>query len=40
MEAVAGIRQLEERGYRVLVVPGNHDYGTGTRAYAKSCHFV
>ncbi|HWR74335.1 MAG TPA: metallophosphoesterase [Bacteroidales bacterium] len=35
-EAVAGIRQLEERGYRVLVIPGNHDYGTGTRTYANS----
>jgi predicted MPP superfamily phosphohydrolase len=32
-EAVAGIRLLEERGYGVLVVPGNHDYGTGTRGY-------
>jgi predicted MPP superfamily phosphohydrolase len=29
-EAVDGIGQLEERGYKVLVVPGNHDYGTGT----------
>jgi predicted MPP superfamily phosphohydrolase len=29
-EAVEAIRSLEERGYRVLVVPGNHDYGTGT----------
>jgi predicted MPP superfamily phosphohydrolase len=28
-EAIDDIRQLEERGYRVLVVPGNHDYGTG-----------
>jgi len=28
-EALDGIRKLEERGYRVLVVPGNHDYGTG-----------
>ena len=35
-EAVDGLRQLEERGYRVLVVPGNHDYGTGTRGYANS----
>ena len=35
-EAVAGIRQLEERGYGVLVVPGNHDYGTGTRGYANA----
>jgi predicted MPP superfamily phosphohydrolase len=30
-EAVSAIDQLEERGYKVLVVPGNHDYGTGTR---------
>jgi len=29
VEAVEAIKQLEERGYRVLVVPGNHDYGTG-----------
>ncbi len=29
-EAVDGIEQLKERGYKVLVVPGNHDYGTGT----------
>jgi predicted MPP superfamily phosphohydrolase len=29
-EAVEGIRTLEECGYKVLVVPGNHDYGTGT----------
>lgn len=28
-EAFAGILKLEESGYRVLVVPGNHDYGTG-----------
>lgn len=28
-EAVETIRQLEERGYRVLPIPGNHDYGTG-----------
>lgn len=28
-EAAAGILKLEESGYRVLVVPGNHDYGTG-----------
>ena len=27
--AFAGILKLEESGYRVLVVPGNHDYGTG-----------
>jgi len=29
-EAVDAIEQLEERGYKVLAVPGNHDYGTGT----------
>jgi predicted MPP superfamily phosphohydrolase len=28
-EAVNAISLLEEHGYRVLVVPGNHDYGTG-----------
>jgi 3',5'-cyclic AMP phosphodiesterase CpdA len=34
-EAVDAINQLEERGYKVLVVPGNHDYGTGTRGDEK-----
>jgi DNA repair exonuclease SbcCD nuclease subunit len=29
-EAVDAIRQLEQRGYSVLIIPGNHDYGTGT----------
>ena len=29
-EAVDDIEQLKERGYKVLVIPGNHDYGTGT----------
>jgi len=28
-EAVVSIGQLRESGYNVLVVPGNHDYGTG-----------
>jgi predicted MPP superfamily phosphohydrolase len=28
-EAVSGIKMLEEQGYRVLLIPGNHDYGTG-----------
>jgi predicted MPP superfamily phosphohydrolase len=28
-EAVDAINRLEELGYKVLVVPGNHDYGTG-----------
>lgn len=30
-EAAGAIGQLEERGYRVLVIPGNHDYGTGIK---------
>jgi predicted MPP superfamily phosphohydrolase len=30
VEASAGIEQFEKLGYRVLAVPGNHDYGTGT----------
>jgi len=34
-EAVDAIEQLEQRGYRVLVVPGNHDYGTGVRGDKK-----
>lgn len=29
-EAANHIEELERRGYKVLVVPGNHDYGTGT----------
>ena len=29
-EAVASILLLEKFGYKVLPVPGNHDYGTGT----------
>jgi 3',5'-cyclic AMP phosphodiesterase CpdA len=29
-EAAQSIEELENHGYRVLVVPGNHDYGTGT----------
>lgn len=29
-EAVVAIGKLEEQGYKVLVIPGNHDYGTGT----------
>jgi 3',5'-cyclic AMP phosphodiesterase CpdA len=28
-EAQSALMQLESNGYRVLVVPGNHDYGTG-----------
>jgi predicted MPP superfamily phosphohydrolase len=34
-EAVEGIEQLKKSGYRVLVVPGNHDYGTGVRGNKK-----
>jgi predicted MPP superfamily phosphohydrolase len=34
-EAVDAIGQLEERGYKVLVVPGNHDYGTGAMGNKK-----
>jgi predicted MPP superfamily phosphohydrolase len=28
-EAIDAIRQLEQNGYKVLLIPGNHDYGTG-----------
>jgi 3',5'-cyclic AMP phosphodiesterase CpdA len=28
-EALKGIRLLEDKGYTVLPVPGNHDYGSG-----------
>jgi predicted MPP superfamily phosphohydrolase len=28
-EAVDAIERFKEHGYKVLVVPGNHDYGTG-----------
>jgi len=34
-EAAAGIRQLEETGFRVLPVPGNHDYGSGIKGNKK-----
>jgi predicted MPP superfamily phosphohydrolase len=34
-EAVAAIEQLTEHGYKVLVIPGNHDYGTGTAGNEK-----
>jgi len=34
-EAVNAIEQLEKRGYKVLAIPGNHDYGTGTRGDIK-----
>ncbi|MFO7620024.1 MAG: metallophosphoesterase [Bacteroidales bacterium] len=29
-EAALSIEELVDLGYRVLVIPGNHDYGTGT----------
>jgi predicted MPP superfamily phosphohydrolase len=29
-EAADALEQLEKNGYKVLVVPGNHDYGTGS----------
>jgi predicted phosphohydrolase len=29
-EAASCLEELEHRGYKVLAVPGNHDYGTGT----------
>jgi len=35
VEAVGAIRLLEKRGYRVLVVPGNHDYGNGAKGNKK-----
>jgi DNA repair exonuclease SbcCD nuclease subunit len=34
-EALAGIRQLEQNGFWVLAVPGNHDYGTGAWGNSK-----
>ena len=34
-EAIHAIRQLEANGYRVLLVPGNHDYGTGAWGNSK-----
>lgn len=34
-EAVEAIRLLEKRGYRVLAVPGNHDYGNGAKGNKK-----
>jgi len=34
-EAIASISQLEGQGYTVLVIPGNHDYGTGARGNKK-----
>ncbi len=35
-EAAQAVRKLEKKGYRVLVVPGNHDYGTGTMGNIKN----
>jgi len=29
-EAASGLEDLQARGYSILAVPGNHDYGTGT----------
>ncbi|MBW6502257.1 MAG: metallophosphoesterase [Bacteroidales bacterium] len=29
-KAARSIEELEDQGYRVLAIPGNHDYGTGT----------
>jgi hypothetical protein len=29
------VAQFEERGYKLLIVPGNHDYGTGIEGDAK-----
>ncbi|MFH0843742.1 MAG: metallophosphoesterase [Bacteroidota bacterium] len=34
-EAVGAIRLLEKRGYRVLAIPGNHDYGNGAKGNKK-----
>jgi predicted MPP superfamily phosphohydrolase len=34
-EAVDAIEELEARGYKVLLIPGNHDYGTGTRGFRR-----
>ena len=34
-EAVKGVELLTKRGYRVLVVPGNHDYGKGAAGKKK-----
>lgn len=33
--ALETIKKLEENGFKVLVVPGNHDYGTGARGSKK-----
>ena len=35
-EAAASVEELESRGYRILVIPGNHDYGTGTMGKIKN----
>ena len=34
-EAADSIQRFEELGYKVLLVPGNHDYGTGTMGEEK-----
>lgn len=33
--AIDGLNALEKKGFRCLVVPGNHDYGEGTRQEGK-----
>lgn len=35
-EAASGIEKLRNLGYKVLVVPGNHDYGTGTVGHIRN----
>jgi 3',5'-cyclic AMP phosphodiesterase CpdA len=35
-EAAVDVEELGIRGYKVLVVPGNHDYGTGTMGNVKN----
>lgn len=34
-EALAHFKRLQDAGFRVLFVPGNHDYGTGSLGYNK-----
>ncbi len=34
-EACKSVEQLKAHGYTVLVIPGNHDYGTGSMGNAK-----
>ena len=35
LEVRKHLKEIEEAGFRVLVVPGNHDYGTGNLGYKK-----